>query len=640
MFMNKICKLVSLVCPLLLLASCSEWSDHFDESGVVSLETEIYNGDVAKFVLSQPDLTQMAEVYNKSGVFNTISADKDVTLIVTADDVEKTETFYSPEYPNYTIADASVLPSMLVDGYGIQTRSGKSVWVTRVGDEAFFNDYQVKKVVRANNGYIYYIEGVMKIQQSIYEYFSQLPEDEAAPATSYKLFKELVSAYYEEAFDKELSRRIGINEQGQPVYDSVFVKKNILLDRYNESGVKIWDMFDEQYNSTMFIPNDEQVKTALQEAYDNVKTWLHHDATASDTAKFRKWIVEACFVNKRLDDMEVSELNNTIIPGVAGYRKVEDKVNDVVEYKAESPAYWNPSVNKVDVAEKQELSNGVAYYTKNLHIPNHIVIYRVKSRLYELWNTLSDPERGLPINHDDQDMSLAEGVHFKWLNWQNPGIVSDAQGPFDLGATEWPTIFYHVLSAEPTIDARDNGKLCSVMYDGITIDEDENGNNVINEVSLPAGEYYLRMGFKHSLTYSVSIYFRTKGNMPGTDDPYPWVQLKKDMVLYAQGSNFHFDRGAASEVPHYGDESGIAYPEGFDVDYWQKFNEKAIAYDTDGYTVGVVNIEKPGNFEIMVTSADNAKLYTQDIPQVTRSKNNVQQLMMYHWCLRPTKNNY
>ena len=96
-------------------------------------------------------------------------------------------------------------------------------------------------------------------------------------------------------------------------------------------------------------------------------------------------------------------------------------------------------------------------------------------------------------------------------------------------------------------------------------------------------------------------------------------------------------------MPHYGEETGIAYPEGFDVDYWQKLNDKAIAYDTDGYTVGIVTMPESGNFRIRVTSNDMARIYKAQLDSgvvLNRDKNNVNQLMMYHWCLRPTHNNY
>ena len=113
--------------------------------------------------------------------------------------------------------------------------------------------------------------------------------------------------------------------------------------------------------------------------------------------------------------------------------------------------------------------------------------------------------------------------------------------------------------------------------------------------------------------------------------------------MAATGSNYHFDRGAASPVPHYGNEFGIAYPENFDVDYWQTQNEKAIAYDTDGYTVGVVTMPQSGNFKIRVTSNDMSKYYKLALDNgivLDRNKNNTYQLMMYDWCLRPTHNNY
>ncbi len=131
------------------------------------------------------------------------------------------------------------------------------------------------------------------------------------------------------------------------------------------------------------------------------------------------------------------------------------------------------------------------------------------------------------------------------------------------------------------------------------------------------------MGFKHSLTYSLSIYFNDR-------------LLVQDMSMAAQGSNFHFDRGGASEMTFYGPLS-ITYPEGFDAQAWFELDPKSVAYDTDGYQVAVVNIPQDGNFRIRVESSDMASIITST---TDRSKNNVSQLMMYHWCLRPTVNNY
>lgn len=108
------------------------------------------------------------------------------------------------------------------------------------------------------------------------------------------------------------------------------------------------------------------------------------------------------------------------------------------------------------------------------------------------------------------------------------------------------------------------------------------------------------------------------------------------MLLFAQGSNFHFDRGSVSDVDYYG-SSTIGFPEGYNWRDWIEKNVKAVAYDTDGYQVAIVTIPEDGNFTITISSKDNAALFRYENG---RAKYNLSQLMMYHWCLRPTTKNY
>jgi hypothetical protein len=181
-------------------------------------------------------------------------------------------------------------------------------------------------------------------------------------------------------------------------------------------------------------------------------------------------------------------------------------------------------------------------------------------------------------------------------------------------------MYYHVLTAIPSVAARTDSAVCSVTYDGLLYNST---TRKLAEVNLPAGEYYLRMGFKHSLRYSIDIYFNNR-------------LLVEDMLLFAQGSNFHFDRGSVSEMDYYG-SSSIGFGEGFNWREWIEKDEKAVAYDTDGYQVALVEIPEDGNFTISISSKDNSYLYDNTNG---RTKNNVTQLMMYHWCLRPTERNY
>ncbi len=616
--MKRIYKVLPIVIMgCLTAASCSsDWDDHYDESGISLAEGSdvvIYNGSVADYIGSAADLNKMDELFKRNGIYTSTRADGQYTFIVCADDrYDESKVTDEKAFAEQCVADMAVNPSKLTDGSNINTRSGKSVWVYDGGKQ--LDDYAITKVVKTTNGYIYYVDGTIPVRQSAYELLKSLGDD-------YSRFKELVTSYDYPYFDRENSQPIGVTDDGRTIYDSVIVTKNTLMDRYDEDGTATWNMRSESFTTTMFIPNNTLIDNAVKAAMDSIPLWLNREATEADREKFEEWIVKACFADKRLDPSAVSA-GAPDFKCVGGYKEIVDETSDLTTYDDVEAAWWRPSVQTVDAANPVSLSNGVAYYCTNFKIPNHIVIYRVKSRFYELWNAM------------DKEPEL-KNTYFRWTNWVDPLVVNDAQGQFDLVAntggtvttnSQWPSILYNVLTAIPSESAMENGATCSVDYDGIVVSND----NRVHECHLPAGEYYLRMGFKHSLLYSLSIAFNDR-----------W--LVKDMNMHATGSDFHFDRGAASPVPHYGEETGVAYPEGFDVDYWQKLNDKAIAYDTDGYTVGVVTLEKSGNFHITVESTDMARIYKAALDSgavLNRDKNNVNQLMMYHWCLRPTHNNY
>ena len=611
--MNRKHTALSLLCAtaaLLGTAGCSDWDDHYDQtsmqvSGVENIS--VYNGSVSAYINSSNELTKMAALLERNKIYDETYDDGQYTFIVCPDNsFDESRIENELTFAKHCVANMAVNPAKLVDGANIQTRSGKSVWVYDGGRK--LEDYTITKVVKADNGFIYFVDGILPVMPSAYEYLQSLGDE-------YSRFKELVNAYNFTYFDREHSKPIGVTDDGRVIYDSLIVTKNTLMDRYDEKGTATWNMRSESYSTTMFIPSNTLIEKAIQNAMDSIPVWLNREATDADKAKFEEWIVKACFADKKLLTEQVSP-SAPDFKCVEGYQQIIDLTTDQTKYTNLEGAWWRPAVQKVDLTKAVRLSNGMAYFCTEFKIPNHVVIYRVKSRFYELWNNMT---------------AAQQNQYFRWTNWVDPIIINDCQGQFDLitsgNNTEWPTIFYHNLCAIPSKTALEEGLPCSVEYDGLTWSEEK---QELNECHLPAGEYYLRMGFKHSLLYSLSIAFNDN-----------W--LVKDMNMVATGANFHFDRGAASPVPHYGDEFGIAYPEGFDVDYWQTQNEKAIAYDTDGYTVGVVNMPYSGNFRIKVTSNDMSKYYQAALDSgivLNRDKSNTYQLMMYHWCLRPTHNNY
>lgn len=653
--------------------SCTDkWDDHYDARAVASnsADIEVYSGDVVSYLQSQPSLSEMTELIEKTGMIESLPSDGQYTLVVCENDnLDMSKISNDTAFVKNSISDTPVSPDKFAENFGILTRyetlyDKKNLRVYLRDKDIYIDEYKLYKQVKADNGYIYYIDGTIIPRESIYEYLQALGDD-------YSIFKDLVASYEEEYFDAENSTPDGVDDMGNTYYsDSVISVRNTLMDRYTQNGVAYWNMRSENYTTTMFIPSNALIEKALNDAYTNLPIWLNRAVTASDSAKFQKWIVEACFSNRRLSPEEVM----TGAPdfyAVGGYVRTVDESQDLEEYNLSDSAYWRPSVQLVDPTRTDTLSNGLVYYLSDFKIPNHVVIYRVKARFYEIWAAMSDAQKA---------------QYFRWTNWTDPLICNDAQSSFTLSET-LPTMYYHVLTAVPTQDAilsatavdslnksrtllasaevtldslqaiaspdsltlvtidslthsidsltlvipqqelfaagvKESDYLCSVEYDGLLYNSSDKNFGLV-ECNLPAGEYNLRMGFKHSLTYSLSIYFNDR-------------LLVKDMSMAAQGSNFHFDRGGASEMTFFGPLS-VTYPEGFDAQAWFELDPKSIAYDTDGYQVAVVNIPSDGNFRIRVESSDQASIIS---TTTDRSKNNVAQLMMYHWCLRPTVNNY
>lgn len=580
--------------------SCNDsWDNYYTVAPKDSDSIVIYYGNIEQYMMEQTDLTTISSLFEKYGAYDSIQDLGGYTIIVCKDEVFENEELTDEfSFVYNSLSDISVAPAKLTDGFGISTELGKNIWVSKkVNGDIFLDNFKLEKQVITTNGFIYYVSGIIPVRKSIYEMFESLGSD-------YSYFTSLIKRYEESYFDKEKSKPVGVDAMGNTVYDTVMTVRNPLIDRYTEDGLKIWDMYLEDYLSTLFIPSNELITNAIETAITNVPIWMNRPATKEDTIKFEEWVVRACFVDKRLDQDIVAPTATEDILCIKGFKQVIDITQDAKKYEPVDPAVWRPSVQVVDISNPIPLSNGVAYFVNEFKIPNHVVIYRVKAKFYELWGAMKDEQKE---------------QYFRWTNWVEPLIVNDAQSSFTLTET-LPTMYYHVLTAIPSADAIADSALCSVTYDGVLYNSN---TRKLNEVYLPAGEYYLRMGFKHSLRYSIDIYFNDK-------------LLVENMLLFAQGSNFHFDRGSVSEMDYYG-SSSIGFPEDYNWRDWIEKNEKAVAYDTDGYQVAIVTVPEDGNFTITITSKDESYLYG---TEGGRSKNNVTQLMMYHWCLRPTNRNY
>ena len=582
------------------LTACSDWSDHYDEAAIATQQIEVYGGDIVSYMRTTSELSQISNLFEQAGIYDNTTADKQYTFVVCDNNVfgqGSADISDRTLFARYSVSDAAVTPSELVDGFGINNRAGKTIWIYGNGNQVKIDNFNITKTVKTQNGYIYYIDGVMPVRQSVYEYLNALGDD-------YSTFKQLVRNYEERVFDREHSAEIGINQAGETVYDTVWVTRNSLMDRYTNNGVNYWNMRDENYVTTVFIPTNAQIENAIRSALDSIPQWINRPSTDADRAKFEEWIVRACFSNNRLEADEVNA-SAPDFKSVDGYRMVIDEVADETTYKAADETWWRPSVQTVDAANRVNLSNGYAYFCTNLKIPNHVIIYRVKTRFYQIWNARN-------MRNDEATMRK----YFNWINLDGFATSVSTLASYDaLSQYGWPIIDYNLLSACPTEEAVTDSLVCGVEYSGLIYDPE---TDEALECRLPAGEYFLRMGFDRNSIYMLNFYF---------NDSLVTSNLKS--------GSMNADR-IANDIPVYGIQAP-GYPDGYDPQVWIEYDNNAAAYDTDGYTVGIVTLKENGPFRIRVESEDMGYRYKRTEPG---DGSNYGQMLMYHWCLRPTHNNY
>jgi len=565
-----------IVFALMLVSSaCTDkWDQHYmpEEKEVTGDLVEVVSMSAEDYIQSNTDLTSIASLFTEQNVFTKLgSKDQLFTVLAYSNSIMGSAQIDDPDFfANTCVSDLAFTPTKLVDGLSIQMWNGKYLSVS-VQENATTTDYyiaesKISKIIQVDNGFVYLMSAPIYAPKSLYEVLTALGDD-------YSMFKDLVFGYEERVFDRDNSVPVGVDNTGNTVYDSVFVTKNLLMDRYSSaSGGERWNMRSEFYSSTMLIPSNTIVDGALTKAYQDVRDALGREPNANDTMKFEQFIIKSAFYDKVLTPEELDGTDD--IYSVSGYIEGESSTTAGVQ--------WKPTVQKVNTGDPVALSNGVAYYTTALKIPNNVVIWRIKNRFY-IWEYCNEAEKA---------------EYFKWDGLMNPSIV-DEGGFGPLGP--WPFIPYKTLVADPTEEAIASQSVVSVEITGISL----NADGTVAVVMVPPGEYHLRMGFRNG--------------------PFPYkyqIYLNDVLVKDNANPNTHYDRIA------------LGYPEGYVWRDYFAISNRANYYDCDGEEEGIVTITGTELQPIKIRIESN------DLTAYSAGGSSKDYFQLYCWTLRPTENNY
>ena len=553
-----------------LMASCSELKDddHYGKADtpISNHELKIVNVSSQEYISSRDDLSEMNGLFAGQGIYEELNKKEQLStiLVVTNDHFRKPEE--KTEFITRShISDISISPANLEDGTRLMMWHGKYVNVSidemgkegNIIDHILFNNGAVKEVIKTATGYVYVISEMIETPTSLYDYINDLPDE-------YSLFREMVMASGGKEFDRTNSKAIGINDQGNTVYDSIFIYRNTFFEAVN------FDMNSESLTATLLLPSNEVINQALEDAHQRLASW---DMVRSDSI-MKDWILKSSFYNKRYSpaDMQTAETND--IKSIFGTQ-------------------WRTNVQQVDVSEPVELSNGIVYKVRKMHLPNNLLMYRLKDYFYYFENCT-----------DEQKENYFKRVN---LNFKECATEVAAWSPLP---GVWPYHENRIIRFDKPSDIAD--------ADGFQLDFTPiklNADGTVRPYLFPPGAYRFAMGSVQNQSLSITVAILIDGQ----------EVARSRAITWGTSTEFHYDRGTTLSNTH---------PEGFDATYVREVggNSKAANYDTDGGQMMdelVIPDVKGDGSPVQIVMRLKCENW--------EGKSNVK---IHHWCLRPTVNNY
>ncbi len=559
-----------MLAVVVAVASCSELKDddHYGNSDtqISNSELKIVEMSSENYIRSRSDLSSMNTLFESQGIYEELNKKGQLStmLVVTNDHfqqpAEKTE-FVTRSH----VSDISISPANLENGTRLMMWHGKyvNVSIDEVGlkgnivDHILFNNGAVKEVIKTTSGYIYVISEMIETPTSLYDFINELGDD-------YSVFRDMVLASGGKEFDRANSKAIGINDQGNTVYDSVFIYRNTFFEAVN------FDMNSESLTATMLLPSNDVIQTALNDAHQRLASW---EMERSDSI-MKDWILKSSFFGRRY---AADQMNTT----------------EQQELKSIFSTIWRTDVQRVNASEPIELSNGIVYKVSSIHMPNNVLMYRLKDYFYYYENCT-----------DEQKTAYFKGVN---LNFKECATEVSAWSPLP---GVWPYHENRVLRYDKPSEIAD--------ADGFQLDfvpVKLNDDGTVKPYLFPPGAYRFAMGSVQSQNLDITVVLLANG-----------VEFARTRTItWGSTTEFHYDRGTTLSN---------TYPEGYDASYVREVggNSKASNYDTDGGMMMdelVIPDVKGDGSPVQITMRINCGNWN--------TKSNVK---LHHWCLRPTTNNY
>ncbi len=548
--MKKTYSIYAMLLAGAMASGCSDtWDEHYKETDTVIHNTQItiIDESLTDYLSQEPSISATYQLLERTGMIEQLQSRSQLYTVLAVDgEPSRATDGEAPDndevYQAQTcISDVALSPSNISDGQRILMWNGKYLNIGLNEDETggssiTFNNATVKRIVKLNDGYVYVIDEAVDSPRSMYEIIENLGDD-------YSLFREMILRKNQKQFILEESTPVGFDNQGRTVYDSVFAEKAVYFE-----GVG-FNLMSENVTATMFIPSNDIVTAALDEAKANLKAWKLERADSI----LENWIIRSAFFNKIYSRSELEDPENKDLSSVFSEQ-------------------WRTTVQQLDLDNPVEMSNGVAYYVTKMKIPTNVLIYRLKDVFY-YYDYLTAAEKATYFKTTNLSYQKTEdkGQHDGWVGHGFPAIP-------------YKVVRFQLTDPETKSYTLD---FTPFKYAGT-----DSVNHETSPYIVPAGTYTLAMGFeqdKKGKLGNIKIYVNDKYIGEATESQHT-------------GTTYHYDRNGGGYPEGYdhnaASAAGVSKPSN---------------YGRDGGPIGTVTLDETGpiviRFEASGNNLSNAYLY-------------------------------
>lgn len=379
--MNRIIWIMILL--LAAMVACNdEWDNYYHGENQETID--IVSGTLLEYLKSDERFSAFLELAEEAGLDEELAKEHNMTLWVPVSGVYAGAAEMTLKQKQQLIRNHLNygLVSSLEAGKKITMFSGKVLAVGQNGDRWTLNGKNLEDGVRVGKAIVYPIEEWMEPKMNLYEYIESAGEE-------FSVFRDTILARNDTVFMPDESFPLGVDAQGNVIYDSVFTIQNSYLAK--------GDIREEDGKFTLFIPTNAAIDSLFHLMNDFYAT-SGKDMTRTDTVTFFSWIVESSLYSGRIENYGSAKSYNSL-------------------FKRE----WRPEKFQVD-PEPVELTNGLAYRVNVHYLPRNMYLETVTCYPVYIWDHFSDvTERNRHYRmKDGMSASLDSWYSYRYLNCYSP----------------------------------------------------------------------------------------------------------------------------------------------------------------------------------------------------------------------------